>query len=81
MLDNKVRVVADSFRLYKQPFVGTAVQQQEEEATPVKEDSEPTRKLHIPEKYSILGLKISGDAPKVTTKEGIYVYIADLQLA
>ena len=28
VLDNKVRVVVDSFRLYKQPFVGMAIQQQ-----------------------------------------------------
>ena len=42
---------------------------------------EPARKLYILEKYSTLGLKILDDAPKVITKEGIYVYIADLQLA
>ena len=82
VLDNKVRVVADGFRLYKQPFVGTAIQQQqEEEATPIKEDSEPARKPYVPEKHSTLGLKISGDAPEVTTKEGVRIYAADLQLA
>ena len=30
VLDNKVRVVADGFRLYKQLFVGTAIQQQQQ---------------------------------------------------
>ena len=42
---------------------------------------EPARKLYMLEKHSTLGLKILGDAPEVTTKEGIYVYVADLQLA
>ena len=79
LLDNKVRVVVDSFRLYQQPFIGTVIQQQqEEEATPVKEDIEPTKKLYILEKYSTLGLKILGDTSEITTKEGIYIYIVDL---
>ena len=30
VLDNKVRVIADSFHLYKQPFIGTAIQQQQQ---------------------------------------------------
>ena len=76
VLDDKVRVVADGFCLYKQPFVGIAIQQQEE-ATPVKEDSEPARKLHVLEKHSTLGLKILGDAPEVTTKEGVHIYATD----
>ena len=79
VLDDKVRIVADGFRLYKQPFVGTATQQ--EEATPVKEDLEPARKPYVLEKHSTLGLKMSGDAPEVTTKEGVRVYAADPQLA
>ena len=79
VLDDKVRAVADGFRPHKQPFVGTATQQGE--ATPVKEDSEPARKPHVPEKHSTLGLKMSGDAPEVTTKDGVRVYAADPQLA
>ena len=38
---------------------------------------EPARKLYVLEKHSTLGFKISGDAPEVTTKEGVHVYIAD----
>ena len=78
IFDNKVHIVVDSFRLYKQPFVNTAIQQQQQEkATPVKEDLEPVRKLYILEKHSTLGLKILGDAPEIVTKDSIYIYIAD----
>ena len=42
---------------------------------------EPARKPYVLEKHSILGLKMSGDAPEVTTKEGVRVYVADPQLA
>ena len=33
------------------------------------------------EKHSTLGLKISGDTSEVVTKDSVYIYIADLQLA
>ncbi|KXX73031.1 hypothetical protein MMYC01_210343 [Madurella mycetomatis] len=38
-------------------------------------------KLYMPEKHSILGLKMIEDLPEILTKDGAYIYTSDLQLA